>query len=60
MCRNIECSKRDTCYRYRVAPSECMQSYMAPNHYLCKHYATIDAADKVRPLDVIDKENREG
>lgn len=59
MCRNTECNKRGTCYRYRVVPKESMQSYMAPNHLACKHYATIDGADKLRPLDVIDKENRE-
>lgn len=54
MCINKDCTRRASCYRYTVKPSEYMQSYMNPDQRDCRHYWATKMLD-AGSLKEIDK-----
>lgn len=51
MCRNVDCEKKETCYRFKAKASG-WQSYMKPDAEDCQHYWPIEEkTDEVKKCD---------
>ena len=56
LCVNIECDKRDKCYKYRAIPNEIQQSYSIFDYIKDKScFWYINKTDKINSTEDVDK-----
>ena len=53
LCRNEDCSKKDTCYRYIATPNPYRQAYTHYDEDDCTHYIECKSVSQERRLDAM-------
>jgi hypothetical protein len=60
MCATASCPVRQACFRYRAAPNDRRQSYMAPEAWAednpCHYLMPIRKGDRTQPLAKADRD----